>query len=72
MDKWNKIGLSIVRNEGIKMARTKVGITLTEDTLKRLDEIAEQMGLTKSQAISMLVNKEYLNKYQDEDKVFKA
>ncbi|MEM5419323.1 MULTISPECIES: ribbon-helix-helix protein, CopG family [Staphylococcus] len=54
------------------MARTKVGITLTEDTLKRLDEIAEQMGLTKSQAISMLVNKEYLNKYQDEDKVFKA
>uniref|UniRef100_UPI003F85B9A7 ribbon-helix-helix protein, CopG family n=2 Tax=Staphylococcus TaxID=1279 RepID=UPI003F85B9A7 len=50
------------------MARTKVGITLTEDTLKRLDEIAEQMGLTKSQAISMLVNKEYLNKYQDEDK----
>ena len=54
------------------MARTKVGITLTEDTLKRLDEIAEQMGLTKSQAISMLVNKEYLNKYPDEDKVFKA
>ena len=54
------------------MARTKVGITLTEDTLKRLDEIAEQMGLTKSQAISMLINKEYLNKYQDEDKVFKA
>lgn len=53
------------------MARTKVGITLTEDTLKRLDEIAEQMGLTKSQAISMLVNKEYLNKYQDEDKVLR-
>ncbi len=55
-----------------KMARTKVGITLTEDTLKRLDEIAEQMGLTKSQTISMLINKEYLNKYQEEDKVFKA
>ncbi|MBA1397427.1 MULTISPECIES: CopG family transcriptional regulator [Staphylococcaceae] len=54
------------------MARTKVGITLTEDTLKRLDEIAEQMGLTKSQTISMLINKEYLNKYQEEDKVFKA
>ncbi|WP_416350072.1 CopG family transcriptional regulator [Mammaliicoccus lentus] len=54
------------------MVRTKVGITLTEDTLKRLEEIAEQMGLSKSQAISMLINKEYLSKYQGEDKVFKA
>lgn len=69
---WNRIGLLIVRNGGIKMVRTKVGITLTEDTLKRLEEIAEQMGLSKSQAISMLINKEYLSKYQDEDKVFKA
>ncbi|WP_312574028.1 ribbon-helix-helix protein, CopG family, partial [Staphylococcus saprophyticus] len=38
------------------MVRTKGGITLTEDTLKRLEEIAEQMGLSKAQAISMLIN----------------
>jgi metal-responsive CopG/Arc/MetJ family transcriptional regulator len=57
---------------GSKMVRTKVGITLTEDTLKRLEEIAEQMGLSKSQAISMLINNEYLSKYQSEDKIFKA
>ena len=54
------------------MVRTKVGITLTEDTLKRLEEIAEQMGLSKSQAISMFINNEYLSKYQSEDKIFKA
>ncbi|RAI78760.1 ribbon-helix-helix protein, CopG family (plasmid) [Macrococcoides caseolyticum subsp. hominis] len=54
------------------MVRIKVGITLTEDTLARLEEICKEMGLSKSQALSMLVNKEYLEKYQDENKVFKA
>lgn len=54
------------------MARVKVGITLTEDTLERLERICKEMGLSKSQALSMLVNKEYLDKYQNEDKVFKA
>lgn len=55
------------------MSRIKVGITLTEDTLKRLEEICKEMGLSKSQALSMLVNKEYLDKYQnDNNRVFKA
>ncbi len=54
------------------MVRVKVGITLTEDTLARLEEICKEMGLSKSQALSMLVNKEYIQKYQDDNKVFKA
>ncbi len=41
------------------MAREKVGITLTEGTLERLVEISEEMGLTKSQAIAMLINQHY-------------
>ncbi len=43
------------------MVRVKV-ITLTEDTLARLEEICKEMGLSKSQALSMLVNKEYIYK----------
>ena len=54
------------------MARVKVGITLTEDTLERLEKICKEMGLSKSQALSMLVNKEYIAKYQDGNKSFKA
>lgn len=54
------------------MVKTKVGITLTEDTLARLERICKEMGLSKSQALSMLVNKEYLDKYHDDSKVFKA
>lgn len=46
------------------MRRTKVGITLTEETLKRLDEIANEMGLSKSQAISMLINQNYVEKQE--------
>lgn len=38
------------------MARVKVGITLTEETLKRLDEICKEFGLSKSQAISFAIN----------------
>lgn len=45
------------------MARKKVGITLTDESLKRLEEIAKEMGLTKSQAISMLVNTHYIEKH---------
>lgn len=44
------------------MARKKVGITLTEETLERLLKIADEMGLTKSQAISMLINTHYTEK----------
>ncbi|MHC0551160.1 ribbon-helix-helix protein, CopG family [Salinicoccus sp. CNSTN-B1] len=53
------------------MTREKVGITLTEETLKRLDEISKELGLTKSQAISMLINQEYLNNFREENQVFK-
>jgi antitoxin component of RelBE/YafQ-DinJ toxin-antitoxin module len=48
------------------MARKKVGITLTEESLKRLEVIAKEMGLTKSQAISMIVNKYYLESHNEE------
>lgn len=36
--------------------RIKVGITLTEETLKRLNELCEVTGLMKSQAISLALN----------------
>lgn len=38
------------------MVKTKVGITLSEETVKRLEEIMQKLGLTKSQAISLLIN----------------
>lgn len=38
------------------MVKTKVGITLSNDTLKNLDEIMRRLGLTKSQAIAYLIN----------------
>lgn len=74
LDKGRKNGYyEIIKLNGeMTMVRVKVGITLTEDTLARLEEICKEMGLSKSQALSMLVNKEYLAKYQDENKVFKA
>lgn len=36
--------------------RIKVGITLTEETLKRLEELCQATGLLKSQAISLAIN----------------
>lgn len=46
------------------MRRTKVGITLTEETLKRLEEMADEMGLSKSQAISMIINQRYVEEQE--------
>lgn len=43
------------------MVREKVGITLTPATIERLKEISEDMGLSKSQAIAMLINNYYIN-----------
>jgi len=43
------------------MVRKQVGITLTDETLERLEKISEEMGLSKSQAISMLINKYFIN-----------
>lgn len=47
------------------MAREKVGITLTDETLKRLDEIVEELGMTRSHVISMLVNQEYIENHKE-------
>ena len=38
------------------MPRMKVSITLTDDTLKRLEVFCQEMGLTRSQAISLAIN----------------
>jgi predicted DNA-binding protein len=39
------------------MARKQVGITLTEDTLERLENLCNKLGMTKSNAISLAINK---------------
>jgi metal-responsive CopG/Arc/MetJ family transcriptional regulator len=36
--------------------RQKVGITLTTETLERLENLCDVIGLSKSQAISLAVN----------------
>lgn len=41
------------------MARLRFGITLTEDTLKRLEFLCDAMGMAKSQSISLAVNTYY-------------
>lgn len=38
------------------MSKTKLGITLSEATLKNLEKICQMNGLTKSQAIALLIN----------------
>lgn len=48
------------------LAREKVGITLTDVTVERLKEIAEDMGLSKSQAISMLINTYFIENRKKE------
>lgn len=50
------------------MAREKVGITLTPATILRLNEISEEMGLSKSQAIAMLINNYYINNNKKGDR----
>lgn len=45
--------------------RKQVGITLASETLVRLEVICKETGLTKSQAISLLINQEYVNKFDD-------
>lgn len=39
------------------MARKQVGITLTQDTLERLENLCNKLGMTKSNAISLAINK---------------
>lgn len=40
----------------MKSAGIKVGVTINEETYKRLQEDAKNLGLTKSQYIAMLIN----------------
>jgi len=40
-----------------------ITITVSEDTLKRLEELRMQLGLTKSQAIAYAVNTIVMEKY---------
>lgn len=40
----------------VKSAGIKVGVTINEETYKRLQEDAKNLGLTKSQYIAMLIN----------------
>lgn len=47
-----------------KAKRKQIGITLTSDTLERLETVCEETGLTKSQAISLLINQEYIRSYE--------
>lgn len=47
------------------MIRKQVGITLTNDTLERLEKISAEMGLSKSQAISMLINKYFISEMKE-------
>lgn len=43
------------------MARKQIGITLTEDTLERLDNLCNKLGMSKSNAISLAINKLAMN-----------
>lgn len=38
--------------------KIKVGITLSSSTLKRLEEKSEELGISKSAYISMIINRE--------------
>ena len=44
-----------------KMEKKSITITLSEETLKNLDELCQKYGLRKSQAISLAVNTMVLN-----------
>lgn len=39
------------------MAKKQLGITLTPETIERLENICKKLGLTKSNAIAMAINK---------------
>ena len=43
------------------MEKKSITITLSEETLKNLDELCQKYGLRKSQAISLAVNTMVLN-----------
>uniref|UniRef100_UPI001C92F646 hypothetical protein n=1 Tax=Staphylococcus hominis TaxID=1290 RepID=UPI001C92F646 len=48
----------------------KLPITLTQHTFPTLQQISKQIPLTKSQPLSILLNKHYLQKYQHHNKLF--
>lgn len=50
------------------MAKTKVGITLTEEILQKLEEFCKEKGLNKSQAISLAISELVSQKGEKVDK----
>lgn len=50
------------------MVRKKVGITLMPATIERLKDISEELGLTKSQTISLLINNYYIENNKKGDR----
>ena len=44
-----------------KERRKQLGITLTSETLERLEIICDELGLAKSHAISMMINRYWLD-----------
>lgn len=51
-----------------KLARQKLGITLTEETIDSLEKICKKMGLSKSQAISLAINTYALEKFEADER----
>lgn len=45
--------------------KSKVGITLSDETLNNLDVITEKLGLTKSTAIALAINTYFVDKIND-------
>lgn len=51
-----------------KMDKTKFGITLSDETQKRLMYLCKELGLTKSQAIAYAINTIVMEKYDYAEK----
>lgn len=63
LDLWVYDFYRVLNLGGSKMARKKIGITLTDETLGNLDDICKKTGLTKSQVIAFLINTYGLEKF---------
>lgn len=50
---------------GFYVVKTKIGITLSEQTVQRLEYLCKKNGLTKSQAIALAINTFVNEKYDD-------
>lgn len=50
---------------GMHVVKTKIGITLSEQTIQRLEYLCKKNGLTKSQAIALAINTFVNEKYDN-------